>query len=268
MWVPMNSPGPPQPRFDILSWPRTTWTLRTPRVPRGHFVLFVPNPYNMGVYELPWTPATKIWHFELTQDHLDTEDTEGNQRSLCHLCFKPLQYRCLLTPLGPSNQDLTFRADSGPKGHWGYPEVTVIFGRNPYNIGVYRLPWTPTIRIWYLYTHMYGCLYYNPLGSRSEQGRPEGPILRVEIIAWNQRQMKLKFLNFQKMKIAFLCPQWLLRYISLKVGRLSSGKSWDFADIGVQVKMKGSMSLQMLRYKMEEGGALLFYLSVSINKLI
>ena len=41
----------------------------------------------------------------------------------------------------------------------------------PYNVGVYGLPWTPV--------HMYGCLYYNPLGSRSEQGRPEGPILRV-----------------------------------------------------------------------------------------
>ena len=26
---------------------------------------------------------------------------------------------------------------------------------------------------------MYGCLYQNPLGSRSEQGRPGGPILRV-----------------------------------------------------------------------------------------
>ena len=26
---------------------------------------------------------------------------------------------------------------------------------------------------------MYGCLYYNSLGSGSEQGRPEGPILRV-----------------------------------------------------------------------------------------
>ena len=29
-------------------------------------------------------------------------------------------------------------------------------------------------------TFMYGCLYYNSLGSRSEQGRPEGPILRVK----------------------------------------------------------------------------------------
>ena len=28
-------------------------------------------------------------------------------------------------------------------------------------------------------TFMYGSLYYNSLGSRSEQGRPEGPILRV-----------------------------------------------------------------------------------------
>ena len=28
----------------------------------------------MGVYGLPGT--VKIWHFELTQDHLDTDDTE------------------------------------------------------------------------------------------------------------------------------------------------------------------------------------------------
>ena len=38
---------------------------------------FVPNPYNMGVYGLLWTPAVKIWHFKLTQDHLGTEDTES-----------------------------------------------------------------------------------------------------------------------------------------------------------------------------------------------
>ena len=74
----------------------------------GHFAFFVQNPYNMGVYGLPWTSAVKIQHFELTQDHLDTEDTEGLQRSLCHSCFKPLQYGCLRTPLAPSNQDLTF----------------------------------------------------------------------------------------------------------------------------------------------------------------
>ena len=37
----------------------------------------------MGVYGLPWTPAVKIWKFELTQDQLDTEDTKGMQRSLC-----------------------------------------------------------------------------------------------------------------------------------------------------------------------------------------
>ena len=38
---------------------------------------FVPNPYNMGVYGLPWTQAIKIWHFELTQDNLDIGDSEG-----------------------------------------------------------------------------------------------------------------------------------------------------------------------------------------------
>ena len=43
----------------------------------GHFVFSVPNPYNMGVYGLPRTPAVKILHFELTQDQLVTEATEG-----------------------------------------------------------------------------------------------------------------------------------------------------------------------------------------------
>ena len=60
----------------------------------------------LHTHELPWTPATKIWHFELTQDHLDTE---GNRRSLCQFCFKPLQYGCLWTPLDPSSQDLISR---------------------------------------------------------------------------------------------------------------------------------------------------------------
>ena len=59
----------------------------------GHFVYLVPNPYNMGVYGLPWTPAVKIWKFDLTQDpDLDPEDTEGMQ-------WSPLQYWCLWTPL-------------------------------------------------------------------------------------------------------------------------------------------------------------------------
>ena len=72
---------------------------------RRSLCLFVPNPYNMGVYGLPWTPAVKIWHFELTQN---PEDTEGMRRSLCIFCSKPLQYGCLWTPLATSNQDLTF----------------------------------------------------------------------------------------------------------------------------------------------------------------
>ena len=130
IWVSTDSPGPQQPRFDILSWLGTPRTLRTPRVPGGHFVIFVSNPCNMGVYGLPWTPAIKIWHFKLTWDPKDTEDTEGTRRSLCHFCFKSLQYGCLWTPLDPSNQDLTFWADLGPQGHWGhrgYPEVTLSF---------------------------------------------------------------------------------------------------------------------------------------------
>ena len=35
----------------------------------------------------------------------------------------PPQYGCLWTPLDPNNQDLTFWADMGPQGHWGYAEV-------------------------------------------------------------------------------------------------------------------------------------------------
>ena len=82
IWAPLDSSEPKETKWDILSSLRTTWTLRTPRVTEGHFVFFVPNLYNMGVYGLPWTPPSKIWHFELTQDHLDTEDTVGVQRSL------------------------------------------------------------------------------------------------------------------------------------------------------------------------------------------
>ena len=45
----------------------------------------------MGVHRLPWTKGVKIWQFELTYDHLDTEDTKGIQRSL-HL-FVPKPYK-------------------------------------------------------------------------------------------------------------------------------------------------------------------------------
>ena len=99
------------------------------------FQFFATKPYNVGVYGLPWTQACKIWYFELTQDHLNPEDTEGMRRSLCLFCSKPLQYGCLWTCLDLSNQDLTF---------------------------------------------MYGCPYYNSLGSQSEQGRPGGPILSLD----------------------------------------------------------------------------------------
>ena len=68
LWVSMDSPGHQQSGFDILSWLRTPRALRTPRVCGGHLVFFVSNPYNMGVYGLPWPPAIRIWHFELTQD--------------------------------------------------------------------------------------------------------------------------------------------------------------------------------------------------------
>ena len=69
----------------------------------------------MGVYGLPGT--VKIWHFELTQDHLDTDVTEGMRRSLRLFCSQPLQYGCLWTPLDTSSQDLAILADSGPHGH-------------------------------------------------------------------------------------------------------------------------------------------------------
>ena len=127
IWVSDDSSEPQQSRFGILGSLRTTWTLRTPRVCGGHFVFFVPNPYNMGVYGLPWTLAVKIWQFDLTQDHLDPEDTEGMRRSLCSFCSKPLQYGYLWTPLEPSSQDLAIWPDSGPPGHRGYAEVTLPF---------------------------------------------------------------------------------------------------------------------------------------------
>ena len=60
----------------------------------------------LGTNGLPWTPAVKIWQFDLTLDHLDPEDPEGMRRSLCFFCSKPLQYGCLWTPLDPSSQDL------------------------------------------------------------------------------------------------------------------------------------------------------------------
>ena len=81
----------------------------------------------MGVYRLLWSTAIEMSHFELTWD---PEDSKGVRRSLCHFCFKPLQYGCLWTPLATSNQDLTFWADSGPLGHWGhrgFAEVTWSF---------------------------------------------------------------------------------------------------------------------------------------------
>ena len=31
----------------------------------------------LGTNGLPWTPAVKIWQFDLTLDHLDPEDPEG-----------------------------------------------------------------------------------------------------------------------------------------------------------------------------------------------
>ena len=61
--------------------------------------------------------TVKIWHFELTQDQLDTDVTEGMRRSLRLFCSQPLQYGCLWTPLDTSSQDLAFLADSRPPGH-------------------------------------------------------------------------------------------------------------------------------------------------------
>ena len=49
LWVFVDSPGPQQLRFIILSWLRTSWTLRPLRVCWGHSVFFVPNPYNLGI---------------------------------------------------------------------------------------------------------------------------------------------------------------------------------------------------------------------------
>ena len=42
----------------------------------------------LGTNGLPWTPAVKIWQFDLTLDHLDPEDPEGMRRSLCSFLFQ------------------------------------------------------------------------------------------------------------------------------------------------------------------------------------
>ena len=63
---------------------------RPKEMQRSHFVFFVRNPNNMGVNRLPWTPKVKIWHFELTQDHLDTDDTK-----VTSFFSKSIQYGCL-----------------------------------------------------------------------------------------------------------------------------------------------------------------------------
>ena len=47
-------------KFQHFELTQATLTLRTPRVCRGHFVILVSNPNNMGVYGLPWTPAIRI----------------------------------------------------------------------------------------------------------------------------------------------------------------------------------------------------------------
>ena len=102
IWVPLDYSRPRKSKWEILSWPGTPRTLRTLTC-GGHFVFFVPNPYNMGVYGLPGTPTVKIWHFELTQDHLDTDDTKGMRSGGPFVfCSQPLQYECLRTPWTPT----------------------------------------------------------------------------------------------------------------------------------------------------------------------
>ena len=58
----------------------------------------------MGTNELPWTPTSKIWHLELTQDHLDTEDTEGNRRSLCLFFPNPYNMGVYGLPWTPTSK--------------------------------------------------------------------------------------------------------------------------------------------------------------------
>ena len=55
------TPGIKMGQFDLIWDPEDTEGM-------WRFCLFVPNPYNVVVYGIPWTPATKICHFELTQD--------------------------------------------------------------------------------------------------------------------------------------------------------------------------------------------------------
>ena len=158
----MDPPGPQQPRCDILSWLKTTWT---PRVYGGHFAFFVPNPYNMSVYGLPWTPTVKLWHLDRADSvppghwwrwghffatnpyNMGVYRPKGMQRSLCLFCLQPQQYGCQQTPLDTNSQDLPFWADSGPPGHWLHQGH--FFVPNSYNMGVYGLPWTQAIKIWH-----------------------------------------------------------------------------------------------------------------------
>ena len=75
------------------------------------------------IYEILSTLPIKIWHNQLTWDPKDTEDTKGVPMSLFHFSRKPLQYGCLWISLDPSNQELTFWADSGPNRCWTHEGV-------------------------------------------------------------------------------------------------------------------------------------------------
>ena len=59
----MDIPGPYQPRFNIFELTQAQQrVLGSPfKIWREiEFFIFFKKPYNMGVYELPWTQATKI----------------------------------------------------------------------------------------------------------------------------------------------------------------------------------------------------------------
>ena len=119
IWVPLDFSRPRKSKWEILSWPGTPRTLRTLTC-GGHFVFFVPNPYNMGVYGLPGTPTVKIWH-------LDRADS-GPPGHWWHRGYAEVPLFFVLNPYNMSVYGLPWtptvklwhldRADSVPPGHW------------------------------------------------------------------------------------------------------------------------------------------------------
>ena len=119
---------------------------------------FLSKPYNMGVYGLAWTPAIS---FEVNRT-LGAFRLQIKKSALFSLNSTIWVYglawpqQSVLSWFGPQIQSLQNGSLSSPLCQ-------------PSSFDIFELTFT------------HGCLYYNPLGSRSEQGRTEGPNLRVLI---------------------------------------------------------------------------------------